>query len=617
MWSSKADTDHFKKQLFHELVQVVRLMAPGSRSISHILRHRIEKLTKVERQEIVNKTYEGCTPLFIACKRGLAEVAEYLCSQCGADLELKGLYEVPDDRSVHYVTPLWCASVAGKADVVKVLIAHGADINSVSDTGSTSVRSACFMTHVDIVKYLVEQGADIVRANFNGGTCLINSVQSAELCEFLLNHGAEINAQDIKCKTALHYAIEEDRYETVKLLIERGGDPYIKSRLNDDALQTACTKGAFQIFNYLLTVLKLTPDETANSYELLGSTFLDEYHDMPVAIQQWKTAALTRHTAGVTKKVMEPIRAFGYAKEFQNIKELDNALMDHDSIRIQSLLICQRVLGPTHKDTIFRLMFRGAAYADSSQYQKCIQLWLYALELRIRKDTILYNEVFFTSNALVKLFLDILQKISLAEATEIILFEDAFHALKLIGDEIEPSMKLLSVKPEYRKHQANFDLALSILIHFMYVALKVGNTQHEYDCLQSYVRRLIRLNPHTIEKEMTLLHLAVTTNNILHTTHMSLDNRQKSPFPNVEVSQLLLECGLPVNASMIDGSSALFLACHPRNYKKEVRLSCSLFGRNVHVGTSNALSCFEVVKHALCTVRDCAAIVDFLSPLMR
>jgi ankyrin repeat protein len=165
---------------------------------------------------------EGCAPLFVACKKGNVEIVEYFIEQCGADVEQKGVYEVPDDRSIHYVTPLWCASVAGKLSVVKCLVKHGANVNSVSDTGSTPVRSACFMTHLDIVTYLVENGADILKPNYNGGTCLINSVQSVPLCEFLLEHGADVNAQDIQFKTALHYAIQEHRFETTKLLLEHG-----------------------------------------------------------------------------------------------------------------------------------------------------------------------------------------------------------------------------------------------------------------------------------------------------------------------------------------------------------------------------------------------------------
>lgn len=104
---------------------------------------------------------------------------------------------------------------------------------------------------LDIVEYLVENGADILLANYNGGTCLINSVQSVELCTFLLRNGADVNARDIQNKTALHYAIQEHRFDTTKLLLAYNADPHLRSRYNDDALQTACLKEATQIFDYL------------------------------------------------------------------------------------------------------------------------------------------------------------------------------------------------------------------------------------------------------------------------------------------------------------------------------------------------------------------------------
>lgn len=103
----------------------------------------------------------------------------------------------------------------------------------------------------DIVEYLVEHGADILKPNFNGGTCLINSVQSVELCTFLLKHGADVNAGDAQNKTPLYYAIQEHRFETMKLLLDHNADPYAKSWSGEDALQTACLKGATQIFDYL------------------------------------------------------------------------------------------------------------------------------------------------------------------------------------------------------------------------------------------------------------------------------------------------------------------------------------------------------------------------------
>lgn len=53
-------------------------------------------------------------------------------------------------RSVHCVTPLWCAAVVGNLPIIQLLLKRGADINAVSDSGSTPVRSACFMTHIEI-----------------------------------------------------------------------------------------------------------------------------------------------------------------------------------------------------------------------------------------------------------------------------------------------------------------------------------------------------------------------------------------------------------------------------------------------------------------------------------
>lgn len=179
--------------------------------------HLFASLTKDARKDIVSRTREGCAPLFIVCKRGNLEIAEFLINICDADIEQRGLFENPEDSTVHLVTPLWCASVSSKLPIVMHLVRVGANINAVSDSGSTSVRSSCFMTNMEIVEFLVENGANIKKPNFNGGTCLINSVQSVQLCSYLISKGADINAKDIQNKTALHYAIQEHRYFKFRL----------------------------------------------------------------------------------------------------------------------------------------------------------------------------------------------------------------------------------------------------------------------------------------------------------------------------------------------------------------------------------------------------------------
>lgn len=51
---------------------------------------------------------------------------------------------------------------------------------------------------------------------------------------------------------------------------------------------------------------------------------------------------------------MPPHEAFKFQTEFASSAELDNISTDLDFIRIQSLLIAERILGPYHKDTVFR-----------------------------------------------------------------------------------------------------------------------------------------------------------------------------------------------------------------------------------------------------------------------
>ncbi len=91
---------------------------------------------------------DGCSPLFLAAKKGNVEICEFLVTFCDANIEQKGLFEVPEERSIHWVTSLWAASVSGKLNVVKYLVRIGANINAISDTGSTPIRSACYMSNI-------------------------------------------------------------------------------------------------------------------------------------------------------------------------------------------------------------------------------------------------------------------------------------------------------------------------------------------------------------------------------------------------------------------------------------------------------------------------------------
>lgn len=126
----------------------------------------------------------------------------------------------------------------------------------------------------------------------------------------------------------------------------------------------------------------------------MGSTFFDEHADTQTALTYWRNAMKIRNDNIIDgnplpKLPIIPKRdSFGNATEFTTIEELNLIALDVDAMRIQSLLICERILGEHHKDTLYRLMYRGASYADALRYQNCIDLWKRTLEIRVEKDSV-------------------------------------------------------------------------------------------------------------------------------------------------------------------------------------------------------------------------------------
>lgn len=63
----------------------------------------LKGLSKEEKQKIVNKSFDGNTPLFLAAQQGQVHFVNYLLEECGADIEQRGVYEVQEDRTRHQV----------------------------------------------------------------------------------------------------------------------------------------------------------------------------------------------------------------------------------------------------------------------------------------------------------------------------------------------------------------------------------------------------------------------------------------------------------------------------------------------------------------------------------
>lgn len=431
------------------------------------------------------------------------------------------------------------------------------------------------------VEFLVEAGANFKLSNFNGGTCLINSVQSIELCKFLISKGADVNARDIQNKTALHYAIQEHRLETTQLLLEHGANPFTKSRYGDDALQTACLKGAYEIFEYLRAKIHYTPERIANALELLGSTILtgeQHQHNESQAISYWRQAMEIRIRENVPKEVSPPREAFGNVPEFSTVEELNSIALDLDDMRFQSLIVSERILGHQHKDFLFRLLYRGAFFADSMRYENCLGLWILSLEIRIEKNTLLHSDTVFVTQAIVRLMLNLNLKdaefipFEVQGQPELPSFEEIHKVFNLLTADIADAKALLAIRPVYKKQQDNFDKMLKCITHLIYLMIATaGDSEEKTHLIHTAVYKIVKHDIRTSNQD-TLLHMCVSRLNFVKHGYFADHNLQsKSVFPNLDVVKLLLNCNAKVNARNECRSTPLFIASIPYNYNFEVR----------------------------------------------
>ncbi len=182
-------------------------------------------------------------------------------------------------------TALHYAVEFNDADLIRALIAKGAQVNEEDDKGETPLHYAARNNAPELVKLLIEKGADVIIVD-NNGKKAIDLAEDKEVLRSLVEAGAEkaetspllytiqvggkafrttleffsdyantqeevkeavdylirgkaINKIDSEGKTALHYAARNNAPELVKLLIEKGADVTIVDNNGKKAIDLA------------------------------------------------------------------------------------------------------------------------------------------------------------------------------------------------------------------------------------------------------------------------------------------------------------------------------------------------------------------------------------------
>lgn len=227
---------------------------------------------------------------------------------------------------------------------------------------------------------------DIEIANRHGHTCLMIACYKGhyKVAAYLVSQNAIINRRSLKGNTALHDCAESGSLEILKLLVANGATMEVDS-YGMTPLLAASVTGHYQIVEHLISLTTVTRDDRIAALELLGATYVDKKRDMINAVSLWRRALEERynHHPLIPKPTNTvPVPAFDNAREVNDIRTLEDIVVDPDAMRMQALIIRERILGPAHPDTSYYIRFRGAVYADAGRFDRCIELWTYALTMQ-------------------------------------------------------------------------------------------------------------------------------------------------------------------------------------------------------------------------------------------
>ncbi|XP_076988384.1 ankyrin repeat domain-containing protein 27 isoform X3 [Tamandua tetradactyla] len=220
------------KRDYREVEKLLRAVADGDlEMVRYLLEWTEEDLDEVE-DAVSTVRLEFCHPLCQCpkCAPGQKRLAKIPASGLG-------VHVTSQDGS----SPLHVAALHGRADLVCLLLKHGASAGARNANQAVPLHLACQKGHFQVVKHLLHSNAKPNQKDLSGNTPLIYACAAGhhEVAALLLQHGASINVSNNKGNTALHEAVIEKHVFVVELLLLHGASVHILNKRQCRAIDCA------------------------------------------------------------------------------------------------------------------------------------------------------------------------------------------------------------------------------------------------------------------------------------------------------------------------------------------------------------------------------------------
>lgn len=188
--------------------------------------------------------------------RPTTDPSEFLAAARTGDLGrieagLRGNPALVRSKDADGMTPLLFSSVAGRAEVVELLLDHGADITERDAEERTALHHAAFHGNSSTVALLLERGADVGAREFRGRTPLFmatNWGDDLETVQTLIAAGSDVNDRTVRGEEVLFSTLFYGDPAIIDALLDAG------ARLPDDdhqvgrAVYLAASNGLERVF---------------------------------------------------------------------------------------------------------------------------------------------------------------------------------------------------------------------------------------------------------------------------------------------------------------------------------------------------------------------------------